>query len=125
MPCAVTSRHLVYDFDDAVRFHDSLRRAWATQSWALPTLCPNCLRGRHGRCGQRFPRRLRLCETGANVERVHVIPTCVEPRNYPIARQETGGEHLDLVWIGSASTLRGLEQSRPIWERLAERPSLN
>ena len=57
---------------------------------------------------------------GANVERVHVIPTCVQPRHYPIARQDNQGDHLDLVWIGSASTLRGLEQSRPIWERLAK-----
>ena len=42
------------------------------------------------------------------------------PGDYPIARQEPADEHLDLVWIGSASTLKGLEQSRPIWERLAE-----
>ena len=57
---------------------------------------------------------------GAKVDRVHVIPTCVDPRHYPIAQQESGASRLDLVWIGSASTLKGLEQSRPIWERLRQ-----
>ena len=113
------SRHLVFDFDDAVMFRDSYDERGLESRWR----------------SRRFARTVRAADTvvagndfladcalrdGARVERVHVIPTCVEPRNYPIARQETGGDHLDLVWIGSASTLRGLEQSRPIWERLGE-----
>ena len=53
---------------------------------------------------------------GANVERVHVIPTCVDPAVYPSVSREGP---VDLVWIGSSSTLQGLEQSRPIWERVA------
>src|SRR5262249_36900010 len=31
-----------------------------------------------------------------------------------------GENHLDLVWIGSASTLQGLEHSKGIWERLGQ-----
>ena len=27
---------------------------------------------------------------GASVDRVHVIPTCVDPRIYPVARQDDG-----------------------------------
>jgi glycosyltransferase involved in cell wall biosynthesis len=57
---------------------------------------------------------------GAKVDRVHVIPTCVDPRVYSVARQENGRSGLDLVWIGSASTFKGLEQSRPMWERLRQ-----
>src|SRR5262249_10589321 len=53
---------------------------------------------------------------GARVDRVHVIPTCVEPRKYPIAGYRTP---VELVWIGTASTLRGLEQSRPTWQAVA------
>ena len=53
---------------------------------------------------------------GASVERVHVIPTCVEPASYQIARQQGG---VELVWIGSSSTLQGLERARPIWQELA------
>jgi Glycosyl transferases group 1 len=59
--------------------------------------------------------------SGARVEDVHVIPTCVDPRRYPVARHEPEhpGGRADLVWIGSASTLRGLEQPRAIWSALA------
>jgi Glycosyl transferases group 1 len=45
-----------------------------------------------------------------------VIPTCVDPRNYPIAACQNPAQ---LVWVGSASTLKGLDQARPIWEALA------
>lgn len=113
------SKHLVYDFDDAVKFRDSYDERGPQSHWR----------------SRRFAQTVRLADTvvagndfladcalrdGAPVERVHVIPTCVEPRDYPLGRQEPGNEHLDLVWIGSASTLKGLEHSRPIWERLAK-----
>jgi glycosyltransferase involved in cell wall biosynthesis len=42
----------------------------------------------------------------------------VDPSLYPDARHDAATSHPDLVWIGSASTIKGLEQSRPIWERL-------
>jgi glycosyltransferase involved in cell wall biosynthesis len=112
------AKHLVYDFDDAVGFRDSYdRRGQESHSRA-----------------RRFARTVRAVDTvvagndfladcalraGAKAERVHVIPTCVQPGHYPMARHDTGPEPIDLVWIGSASTLKGLEQSRPIWERLA------
>ena len=49
-----------------------------------------------------------------------MIPTCVDPRLYPIANQESVKGHLDLVWIGTSSTLHGLEQAREIWSALAK-----
>jgi glycosyltransferase involved in cell wall biosynthesis len=52
--------------------------------------------------------------------KVHVVPTCVEPHLYTPARHEhAGGVHL--AWIGSSSTLQGLEQSRPLWEEIGRR----
>jgi glycosyltransferase involved in cell wall biosynthesis len=49
---------------------------------------------------------------------IQVVPTCVEVQRYSLA------EHLDgsstLVWIGSASTLQGLERIRPLLESLGE-----
>jgi glycosyltransferase involved in cell wall biosynthesis len=57
---------------------------------------------------------------GAQVERVRVIPTCVDPANYPVARHTNCAGPVDLVWIGSSSTLKGLEESRLIWHRLAD-----
>jgi glycosyltransferase involved in cell wall biosynthesis len=116
------SDHLVFDFDDAVLFRDSYDP-----------------RGPHSRSRyRRFAQTVRMADTviagndfladcalraGAGVERVVVIPTCVDPRTYPVARHDPSragsSGAVDLVWIGSASTLQGVEQSRSIWERLA------
>jgi glycosyltransferase involved in cell wall biosynthesis len=114
-----SARHLVFDFDDAVGYRDSYDRRGPQ--------CPKRQR--------RFEQTVRAADTiiagndfladcalraGAKVERVRVIPTCVEPANYPLAQHANSSGPLDLVWIGSSSTLRGLEESRVIWQRLAE-----
>lgn len=44
--------------------------------------------------------------------RVHVVPTCVEPKCYPLARHERTGSQVRLVWIGTANTLKGLALAR-------------
>src|SRR6185312_8586743 len=110
-------RRLVFDFDDAVLYRDS-----------------NDPRGPHSRTrARRFARTVRQADAviagnrflaeeavraGARPDRVRVIPTCIEPWRYrPAASQETG-VGLDLVWIGSSSTLQGLERQRPLWERI-------
>ena len=60
---------------------------------------------------------------GAQAERIHLIPTCVKPADYPL--REPSLEHdsaadrpPELVWIGSSSTLKGLEARGELWERL-------
>jgi glycosyltransferase involved in cell wall biosynthesis len=114
------ARRLVFDFDDAVLYRDSndprgrddprRRRRFAAVMEAADTIV----------AGNDFLADCAL-RSGARVEDVHVIPTCVDPRRYPVARHEpddrAGGT--ELVWIGSASTLRGLEQPVAIWSALA------
>jgi len=39
--------------------------------------------------------------------RRHVVPTCVDPARYPCPARR--GRAVQLVWIGSGSTIRGLE----------------
>ena len=95
------SRHLVYDFDDAVRFRDSYDERGHESRWR----------------SRRFAQTVRMADTvvagndfladcalrdGAKVERVHVIPTCVEPAIYPIARQDAAADHHRpcLDWFG-------------------------
>lgn len=108
---------LVFDFDDAVLFRDSNdprgpisagreRRFSATVRAADLVIAGNdFLAG----CAVR---------AGARADRVRVVPTCVNPDRYrPAADPGTGG--LDLVWIGSSSTLRGLEGRRGLWEKIA------
>jgi glycosyltransferase involved in cell wall biosynthesis len=101
------ARRLIFDFDDAVWLRDSYsprgfddhRRARRFR--AMMSACDLVVAGNEylaNEAARHTPR-----------ERVVVIPTCVEPQKYPthLARSRSG---LQLVWIGSHSTLRGLER---------------
>jgi glycosyltransferase involved in cell wall biosynthesis len=114
-----SAHHLVFDFDDAVAYRDSYDPRGPHCSWRQ----------------RRFERTVRAADTviagndfladcalrsGAKVEAVRVIPTCVQPEHYSVARHSSAPGTIDLVWIGSSSTLKGLEASRMIWQRLAE-----
>lgn len=123
------ARHLVFDFDDAVLFRDSYDRrgphsAWRQRRFAATVRCADAVIA-----GNDFLADCAL-RAGAAAQRVHLIPTCVEPAHYPEiatpqAREERGDGSIDLVWIGSASTLQGLEAERDLWDRLgAEIPGL-
>jgi len=115
------SRHLVFDFDDAVQYRDSYDRRGHHSRWRSRRFAQTVCMADTIVAGNDFLADCAL-RSGARVERVHVIPTCVDPRGYPTARHDDSyrAGTVDLVWIGSASTLQGLEQSLPIWERLAK-----
>jgi glycosyltransferase involved in cell wall biosynthesis len=107
---------LVFDFDDAVFLRDSYARkgTWHPRRLRdfarLVSVCDAVV------AGNQF-----LAETAARwcpAERIRVIPTCVDPERYPQARHAREGERCDLVWIGSSSTLQGLERIRPLLSRL-------
>jgi glycosyltransferase involved in cell wall biosynthesis len=113
------ARSLAFDFDDAIFLRDS---------YAV-----------HGQASffrrRRFARMIRAADAVivGNVflsvqatrytapDKVHVIPTCVEPGRYPLAKHERQGDGTQLVWVGSASTLRGLEVVRPLLEEIGLR----
>src|SRR5262249_39565240 len=112
------ARRLIFDFDDAVLYRDS-----------YDPRGPLCRRR-----ARRFARTVRLADAviagnefladralrpRAGPDRVRVIPTCVEPGRYRPAAHEGTGAGLALVWIGSTSTLQGLERQRTLWERIA------
>jgi glycosyltransferase involved in cell wall biosynthesis len=48
--------------------------------------------------------------------RVVTIPTCVDLRRYSPAGHQPGRRPLTLAWIGTSSTLRGMERMRPMLE---------
>lgn len=103
-------RRLIFDFDDAVWLRDS----YSAKGFEDP------------RRGRRFRSLVRSCDlvvagneylaTGAkrwtDPGRVIVIPTCVDVAGYPraILPPKPG---VQLVWVGSSSTLRGLERFTP------------
>jgi glycosyltransferase involved in cell wall biosynthesis len=110
---------LVFDFDDAVFLRDSfalkglhsgrrLRRFAATMRAADVVVA-----------GSSFLARQAACWAGA--ARVFQIPTCVEPDDAPVAEHVRSGAGVQLVWIGSASTLQGLQRARPLLESIGQR----
>ena len=110
---------LLFDFDDAVFLRDSYSpqgcysssraRGFATVMRACDAII----------AGNDFLRDHATLWTSA--DRVHVVRTCVDPDRYPLAEHVRAGSRVQLVWIGSASTLRGLERVRPMLENLGER----
>jgi glycosyltransferase involved in cell wall biosynthesis len=108
------AKKLIFDFDDAVWLRDSYspkgfddrRRAGrfrATVAAADLIVAGNDYLADHAR---RF--------TGKPVV---VIPTCVDPDRYPAAAHaET--RNVRLVWVGSRSTLRGLDRFRAVLEEI-------
>jgi glycosyltransferase involved in cell wall biosynthesis len=115
------ARWLAFDFDDAVFLRDSFSP-----------------RGLHhaGRL-RRFAHTVRACDAvcagnaflfdhaarWAGPHKVHLVPTCVDPARYPLARHTRDGTdgRVRLVWLGSASTLQGLARVRPLLEELGRR----
>ena len=101
------AERIVFDLDDAVFLRDSYHR-----------------KGRYSRRKQRrFKATLRVADmvtVGNNYlreevlryvepDRVRVIPTCVNPKLYRPADHSRAGQGVRLVWIGSSSTMAGLQ----------------
>jgi glycosyltransferase involved in cell wall biosynthesis len=107
---------LVFDFDDAIFHRDSyshkgvhsarrLHRFMATVETADAIVAGNAY----------------LAAEAARwtvPEHVRVVPTCVEPSRYALAGHRRAGAEVELVWVGSSSTLQGLEMSRDLLEEI-------
>lgn len=106
------ARVLLYDFDDAVYLRDSFhtRGPYSLTRWlrfhATVALSDLVF------AGNRYLADHVTSLVGAR--KVHVVPTCVDAAKYPPAT------HADrsptLVWIGSSSTMRWLDEGRKVLE---------
>jgi glycosyltransferase involved in cell wall biosynthesis len=110
---------LVFDFDDAVFLRNSyspkgmLSRARMRRFGAMIGAADAVV------SGNAFLREKVWARRPDN--RAHLIPTCVDPSLYPLAEHSKDGAGIQMAWIGSSSTLRGVELSRPIMEELGQR----
>jgi glycosyltransferase involved in cell wall biosynthesis len=111
-------RFLVFDFDDAVWARDSyspkgldsakrLRRFKAIVGAADLVVAGNSF------LADQAAKLVPSCRT-------QIIPTCVEPEKCPFANHRFDNQDIRLVWIGSSSTLLGLEKLSPVLEQIAE-----
>ena len=114
-----TARTLIYDFDDALFCRDSysekgpaswkrLAHFWATIHAADAVFAGN---------------RFLLEQAAAYVEpeKVHLLPTCVDPRLYEPAAHDRPAGALRLVWIGQRSTLPCLDRAQQMLTAAAAR----
>jgi glycosyltransferase involved in cell wall biosynthesis len=110
------ARCLLFDFDDAVFLRDSyaargLHDRRRLRHFARMVRCSDAVIA-----GNAF-----LAEHAARwtaAARVHVIPTCVDPGLYPLAEPARSSAGVELIWVGSASTLRGLQAVAPLLEEI-------
>jgi hypothetical protein len=110
---------LVYDFDDAVFLRDSntvrptLSASRLTRFEATVRVADAVLAGNHFLTQQ-------TC-AWTDPERVHCIPTCIEPELYPLAAHARRGSQVSLAWIGSHSTVSSLHLAQPQLSAAARR----
>ena len=109
---------LLFDFDDAIFGRDS----YATKG--IPSVRRQSrFRATCAAADAVIPGNAFLGEQAARwtiSSRVHVIPTCVDPEAYPLARHESRSVGVQLVWVGSSSTLQSLEAIRHLLNTLGQ-----
>jgi glycosyltransferase involved in cell wall biosynthesis len=113
------ARVLLFDFDDAIFLRDSYSPKGLYSPRRLQRFVATIETVDHVIAGNAYLRE--QASRWTSPDRVHLIPTCVNPGSYPVANHRRAGETVELVWIGSASTLRGLEEIRPVLEKLGQR----
>jgi glycosyltransferase involved in cell wall biosynthesis len=139
---------LLFDFDDAVFLRDSysargFHSAGRLRGFAAVVRAADAVVAGNNFLAEQAARF-------AAPARVHVIPTCVDPARYPLAQHSprprasgrngdcppkergqspflpdaltacSGRPLTELVWVGSSSTLQGLEAIRPMLESLGK-----
>jgi glycosyltransferase involved in cell wall biosynthesis len=106
------ARRLIFDFDDAVFLRDSYSAKGVYSRRRESRFAGTVSEADAVIAGNAF-----LQEEAArwiDRRRLHIIPTCIDPHRYPLARHTRAGPGVELVWIGSSSTLSGLKAIRPL-----------
>lgn len=112
------ARRLIFDFDDAVWLRDS----YSAKGFDSP------------KRSRRFRRIVEACDwivtgnrylgeyAGKFIDTANIvaIPTCVDPAKYTLAKHDRPAGNVKLAWLGSSSTLQGIELQRELFDRVAE-----
>jgi glycosyltransferase involved in cell wall biosynthesis len=111
-----TAKRLVFDFDDAIFIRNSYSRIGPVSATRQRGFTRMVLAADLVVAGNDFLASRAAVETGT--DRVRVVPTCVDPSRYPLARHVRSGKGVRLAWIGSSRTLRGLERTTALWDEI-------
>jgi glycosyltransferase involved in cell wall biosynthesis len=113
------ARRLIFDFDDAVFRRDSYAGKAGVSSVRLRRFMATIHAADRIVAGNEYLRK--EAARFVSARRLRVIPTCVDPRNYALAEHRRQTDGVQLVWIGSSSTLQGLEAQQPLLDQIAAR----
>jgi glycosyltransferase involved in cell wall biosynthesis len=100
------AKRIVFDLDDALFHRDRdqegrfVRWKLAARFWATMRAADLVIVGNDY--------LLRQAESHIDPARIEIVPTCVDPSRYPLARHEAVGPDVRLAWIGQACTLQGM-----------------
>ncbi len=106
-----TVRHLVFDLDDAVFLRDSYAPKGVNDARRLHRFAATVSASDAVIAGNTF--LAAEAARWAPTNRDYVIPTCVDPSRYPLFEPWPFAAPLQLVWIGSSSTLPSLQAIAP------------
>jgi glycosyltransferase involved in cell wall biosynthesis len=109
---------LVFDFDDAVFLRDSYARRGPHSPGRLRRFAATVCAADIVVAGNGFLAEQAGRWVGA--DRIRVVPTCIDPASYPQAEHARSGQGVQLVWVGSSSTLQGLETVWPLLESVGQ-----
>jgi glycosyltransferase involved in cell wall biosynthesis len=112
-------RRLFFDFDDAVFLRDSysprgLYHAGRMRRFATVVRLSDAVLA-----GNTF--LYAKAAALADRSRVHLLPTCVDPQGYSPGKPGQGRGPVQLVWVGSSSTLQGLERHAALLDEVGSR----
>ncbi|VTS08360.1 glycosyltransferase family 4 protein [Tuwongella immobilis] len=111
-------KRLIFDYDDAVWSRDSYSKRGFTDLRRLTRFRAMVKSSDLVIAGNRY-----LADQARQwvpADQVQVIPTCVQPELYPISLHRPS-DTVEMVWIGSRSTLQGIERIAGMLDRLGQR----
>jgi len=109
-----SAKRLVFDFDDAVFMRSSNTKSSLVSSVRQHGFARTVRAADLIIAGNEFLGNQAAAQITA--ARLRVVPTCVDTDLYPLASHRQTANGIRLVWIGSSSTLKGLERVRDLWE---------
>lgn len=109
-------KRLIFDFDDAVWLRDSYSAKGFDDPRRARRFRAVCAASDLIVAGNEY--LAAEARRWAPADRVVVVPTCVDVAKYPPPAPKPERAGVQLVWVGSSSTLKGLERFLPILTRV-------